>query len=60
MSPNAKKDDVWLDHSLRCLGVGMDDYISKSIQLEELRSKLNKWKPHEERSMGISAFDRNV
>ncbi len=27
----------------RCLDVGMDDYISKPIQLEELRIKLIKW-----------------
>lgn len=27
----------------RCLNVGMDDYISKPIQLDELRSKLIKW-----------------
>lgn len=27
----------------RCLKAGMDDYISKPIQLEELRSKLIKW-----------------
>ncbi len=27
----------------RCLDAGMDDYISKPIQLEELRNKLIKW-----------------
>jgi CheY-like chemotaxis protein len=27
----------------RCLNVGMDDYISKPIQLDELRRKLLKW-----------------
>lgn len=27
----------------RCLSAGMDDYISKPIQLEELKSKLIKW-----------------
>lgn len=27
----------------KCLNAGMDDYISKPIQLEELRSKLIKW-----------------
>lgn len=27
----------------RCLDAGMDDYISKPIQLDELRSKLIKW-----------------
>jgi PAS domain S-box-containing protein len=27
----------------RCLDVGMDDYISKPIQMDELRSKLAKW-----------------
>lgn len=27
----------------RCLNAGMDDYISKPIRLEELRSKLVKW-----------------
>ena len=27
----------------RCLNVGMDDYISKPIQLDELQSKLIKW-----------------
>jgi len=27
----------------RCLDAGMDDYISKPIQLEELRNKLLKW-----------------
>lgn len=27
----------------RCLDVGMDDYISKPVQMDELRSKLLKW-----------------
>ncbi len=27
----------------RCLKAGMDDYISKPIQLDDLRSKLIKW-----------------
>ncbi len=34
----------------RCLNVGMDDYISKPIQMEELRSKLIKWGKDSEKS----------
>jgi CheY-like chemotaxis protein len=34
----------------RCLNAGMDDYISKPIQLDELRSKLIKWGANRERS----------
>jgi len=34
----------------RCLNVGMDDYISKPIQMDELRSKLIKWGMKRERS----------
>ncbi len=30
----------------RCLEVGMDDYLSKPIQLNELQSKLLKWGPN--------------
>ncbi len=36
----------------RCLNVGMDDYISKPIQLDELQSKLIKW--------GIDNKEQNV
>jgi PAS domain S-box-containing protein len=34
----------------RCLNVGMDDYISKPIQMDELQSKLVKWGTDCERS----------
>jgi CheY-like chemotaxis protein len=34
----------------RCLEVGMDDYLSKPIQLNELQSKLLKWGPNCKRS----------
>ncbi|HSD57214.1 MAG TPA: PAS domain S-box protein [Methanotrichaceae archaeon] len=36
----------------RCLNVGMDDYISKPIQMDELQSKLVKW--------GIDNKEQNV
>jgi PAS domain S-box-containing protein len=32
----------------RCLASGMDDYVPKPIQLNELREKLNKWLPDEQ------------
>ncbi len=38
----------------RCLDVGMDDYISKPVQLNELRSKLLKWGMSSERSEAYS------
>jgi PAS domain S-box-containing protein len=38
----------------RCLDAGMDDYISKPIQLGELRSKLIKWGTNSERSKAYS------
>jgi CheY-like chemotaxis protein len=34
----------------RCLGAGMDDYISKPVKLEEMRAVLGKWLLHQERS----------
>ncbi|BCE00167.1 response regulator [Marinicellulosiphila megalodicopiae] len=38
MTANAMKGD-----REKCIGVGMDDYISKPINEEELLSKVNKW-----------------
>lgn len=34
----------------RCLNEGMDDYLSKPIQIDELRSKLIKWGTNNEKS----------
>ncbi|MEX2130808.1 MAG: response regulator [Pseudohongiellaceae bacterium] len=34
----------------RCLDVGMDDYLSKPVSLDQLRSKLLKWLPRKDSS----------
>ncbi|MCP9470702.1 MAG: response regulator [Nitrospira sp.] len=36
----------------QCLAAGMDDYLAKPIQLETLRSVLDRWVPHQASSSG--------
>jgi CheY-like chemotaxis protein len=38
----------------RCLAVGMDDHLSKPVQLEELEDVLVKWTSHQPRSRSAS------
>jgi CheY-like chemotaxis protein/HPt (histidine-containing phosphotransfer) domain-containing protein len=39
----------------KCLTAGMDDYIAKPVQLEELRLALERWVGNESRSLGAAA-----
>ena len=36
----------------RCLAAGMDDYLTKPIQLEQLSAKMQRWRPTEESTPG--------
>jgi len=36
----------------RCLAAGMDDYLTKPIQLEQLSAKMQRWRPTEEGTPG--------
>jgi CheY-like chemotaxis protein len=36
----------------RCLAAGMDDYLTKPIQLEQLSAKMQRWRPNEEGTPG--------
>lgn len=39
----------------KCLTAGMDDYVAKPVQLEELRLALKRWVGNESRSLGAAA-----
>ena len=36
----------------RCLAAGMDDYLTKPIQIEQLSAKMQRWRPSEESTPG--------
>ena len=36
----------------RCLAAGMDDYLTKPLQLEQLRAKMQRWRPTEDSTPG--------
>jgi CheY-like chemotaxis protein len=36
----------------RCLDAGMDDYLTKPIQLEQLSTKMQRWRPSESGTPG--------
>ena len=36
----------------RCLDAGMDDYLTKPIQIEQLSAKMQRWRPSEESTPG--------
>ena len=36
----------------RCLAAGMDDYLTKPIQIEQLSAKMQRWRPTEEGTPG--------
>jgi CheY-like chemotaxis protein len=35
-----------------CLAAGMDDYLTKPLQLEQLSAKMKRWRPSEESTPG--------
>jgi CheY-like chemotaxis protein len=36
----------------RCLAAGMDDYLTKPLQLEQLSAKMQRWRPTEDSTPG--------